>query len=144
MRYLLLACALLVAFGADTATANTVTITGSVKDLDDNPVAGVEVAPTWLEGKAFGGVVTGEDGTFEFEAQSYGRPVALMMMEIVPNRGTVTVMLMFPAPAGLLQAAPLRPTQVQVTDFSAAAMVSVTAALTTVMSPGPMFDRLMA
>lgn len=91
MRQLLLACILLAAFGANTATANTITITGSVKDMDDNPVAGVEVATTWLEGKAAGGVLTQEDGTFELEAQYWGRPLAIMMMDKDRKRGAVAL-----------------------------------------------------
>lgn len=91
MRHLLLACVVLAAFAADHAAADTVTITGTVKDFDDNPIAGMEVAATWLEGKAFESVLTKEDGGFEIEVRSYGRPVALMMMDKERKRGAVAV-----------------------------------------------------
>ncbi len=91
MRYLLLACVLVLAFATEAPARDTVTIKGTVKDLDDNPVAGVEVATIWLEGKSGGGVLTGEDGAFELEARTYGRPAALMLMDKERKRGAVAI-----------------------------------------------------
>ena len=69
--------------------------------------------------------------------------VALMVKVMTPPSGTVTVVLIFPTPAALPQAAPPAPPQVQLMELSAAGMVSVTAALTTVMSADPLFVRVM-
>jgi hypothetical protein len=91
MRTTFLVLVLMAAFGSGAAVAGPVTITGSVSDMDGEPVAGVDVATIWLEGKPAGGVKTGEDGTFELEAQSYGRPIALMVMDAERKRGAVAV-----------------------------------------------------
>ncbi|MEK7469969.1 MAG: hypothetical protein AAB074_21585 [Planctomycetota bacterium] len=78
---------------AGIAVADT-TLTGTVNGADGKPVAGVEVGTNWQFGreiKSYGGVKTGEDGTFTLVLKYYRAPVALIAFDEARELGAAVV-----------------------------------------------------
>lgn len=88
---LLIASLVLTCVLAPPASADEVTLKGTVVDMDDKPLQEADVATIWLEGNPAGGVRTDKDGNFELKANHYGRGLAVMVMSKDRKLGAVAV-----------------------------------------------------
>jgi len=73
------------------ALADTVTLQGTVVKANGRAAKDVDVATFWIEGDPAGGVTTDAEGAFLLEANSYGRPLTLLVMDAKRKQGALVV-----------------------------------------------------
>ena len=92
MKRVVLALIVLCAVALATpARAETVTLRGTVQDAKGRAAKDVDVATFWMEGDPAGGVTTDAEGAFVLEANSYGRPLTLLVMDAKRKKGALVV-----------------------------------------------------